>query len=141
MVCVSSYVSSKNLGEMMQSHIGCICLTFLHCVFSNVSSNPLPDLMQSHIGCTCLNCYRFSSLLTEDLYWHHLYSIHNLEDFDPSLKTPEAWTEEGKDLPFYHLCLSETGSFELKWILVFETERKIESESPFTLLSWLIEKG
>ena len=51
-----------------KSHIGCICLTFLHCAFSNVSSksldlkrqshivssNCLPEQMQSHIGCICL---------------------------------------------------------------------------------------
>ena len=54
MVCVSSYVSSKNFGERMQIHIGCICLTFLHCVFSNVSSNRLPGQRQNHIGCICL---------------------------------------------------------------------------------------
>ena len=31
----------------MQSHIGCICLTFLCCVFSNVSSNRLPERMHN----------------------------------------------------------------------------------------------
>ena len=38
----------------MQSHIGFICLPFLHCAFLNVSSNCLPGRMQSHIGCICL---------------------------------------------------------------------------------------
>ena len=35
----------------MQSHIGCICLIFLHCVFSNVSSNCPLERMHSRIGC------------------------------------------------------------------------------------------
>ena len=38
----------------MHSHIGHIYLTFLHCAFSNVSSNCLPEMMQNHIGCICL---------------------------------------------------------------------------------------
>ena len=37
----------------MQSHIGCICLAFLHCVFSNGSSNGLPGRMHTHTGCIC----------------------------------------------------------------------------------------
>ena len=41
--------------EWMQSHIGCICLAFLHCVFSNVSSNGLYRRMHNHIGCICLS--------------------------------------------------------------------------------------
>ena len=45
-----SYVSSKNLGQSMQSHTDCICYIFLQCAFSNVSSNCLPGRMQSHIG-------------------------------------------------------------------------------------------
>ena len=48
-------VSSNGLAELMHSHIGYICLTFLHCVFSNESSNCLPERMRSHIGCICLN--------------------------------------------------------------------------------------
>ena len=32
-LCIHIYVSSNGLPEWMQSHIGCICLTFLHCVF------------------------------------------------------------------------------------------------------------
>ena len=39
---------------MMQSHIGCICLIFLHCVFSNVASSCLHQRMHNHIGCICL---------------------------------------------------------------------------------------
>ena len=38
----------------MHSHIGCICLTFLHCVFSNVSSEHLPGRMHNHIVCIYL---------------------------------------------------------------------------------------
>ena len=47
-------MSSNGLPERMNSHIGCICLTFLHCAFSNVSSNRLHQRMHSHIGCICL---------------------------------------------------------------------------------------
>ena len=43
------------LPEQMQSHIGCILLTFLHCAFSNVSSKSLDLKRQSHIGCICSN--------------------------------------------------------------------------------------
>ena len=49
-----SYVSPDFLPEKMHSHIGCICLAFLHCAFSDVSSNGLPQRMHSHIGCICL---------------------------------------------------------------------------------------
>ena len=45
-VSLFSTVPSNCLPEKMQSHIGCIRLTFLQCAFSNVSSNGLP-----HIGC------------------------------------------------------------------------------------------
>ena len=38
----------------MQSHIGCICLTFLHCAFLNVSSNCLPEKRHSHTDYICL---------------------------------------------------------------------------------------
>ena len=38
----------------MQSHTGCICLTFLQCVFSCVSSKCLPEMKHSHTGCICL---------------------------------------------------------------------------------------
>ena len=55
LVCVSSYVSSKNLCESRQSHIGCIYLSFLHCAFSNVSSNCLPQKGHNHIDCICSN--------------------------------------------------------------------------------------
>ena len=39
----------------MKSHIGCICLTFLHCGFSYVSSNGMPEQMHNHTGCICLS--------------------------------------------------------------------------------------
>ena len=49
-----SNVSSNDYSERMQSHIGCICLTFLHFEVSNPSSNCLPVRMQSRISCICL---------------------------------------------------------------------------------------
>ena len=39
---VFSNFSSNRFPERMHSHIGCICLSFLHCVSSDVSSNHLP---------------------------------------------------------------------------------------------------
>ena len=47
--CVSSNVSSNYLLERMHIRIGCICLSFLRCVSSNVSSNGLPVRMHGHI--------------------------------------------------------------------------------------------
>ena len=45
------------LQVTQESHIGCICLTFLHSwAFSNVFSNRLPVRMQSHIGCIGFLC-------------------------------------------------------------------------------------
>ena len=52
--CASSNVTSNCLPEMMLNHIGCICLTFLHCVFSNAFSKCLLEMMHNHIGCICL---------------------------------------------------------------------------------------
>ena len=58
----------------MQSHIGCIYLTFLQGLFSNVSSNHLPEKMQSHIGCICLTFLHYlfkcvlNVLLSEETY-------------------------------------------------------------------------
>ena len=46
--------SSHLRSFLRQSHIGCICSTFLHSVLSNVSSNFVPQKMQIHIGCICL---------------------------------------------------------------------------------------
>ena len=71
LVCASSYVSSKNLGQRRQSDTGCICLTFLHCVFLNVSSNGLHEKWQSHIGCICLTFLQcaFSKCLLKLLAW------------------------------------------------------------------------
>ena len=43
----------------MQSHIGCICLTFIHCAFSNVALNCLAEKRHIRIGCislTFLHC-------------------------------------------------------------------------------------
>ena len=50
--CVSLDGPSNWLPEKMQSHIGCICLTFLHCVSSNVSSSCLDQNRHIHTGCT-----------------------------------------------------------------------------------------
>ena len=52
--CAFSNVSSKCLPEWMHSHTGCIYLAFLHCAFSNGSSNRLPEKMRTHTGCICL---------------------------------------------------------------------------------------
>ena len=52
--CVYSNVFSNRLPVKMQSYIGCICLTFIHSVFSNVSSNCLPEKKHNYTGCTCL---------------------------------------------------------------------------------------
>ena len=52
--CVFSCVFSNCLREMLHNHNGCICLTFLQCVFSCVSLNYLPEMIHSHSGCICL---------------------------------------------------------------------------------------
>ena len=52
--CAFSNVSSNGLHERMHSHIGSIYLAFLHCAFSNASSNGLHQKRHSHIGCICL---------------------------------------------------------------------------------------
>ena len=67
----------------MHSHIGCICLTFLHCAFSNVSSNGLNEKMHSHIGYICLiwwHCQLFSSGLS---HLNPSNQSHNFQDFAP----------------------------------------------------------
>ena len=46
-------VSSNGMLEQKHSHIGFICLTFLHCAFWNVSSKHQLKKMQSYIGCNC----------------------------------------------------------------------------------------
>ena len=56
--CAFSSVSSKRSHRRMHSHIGCIYVTFLHCAFSNVFSNGLPEKRHSRIGCIC------------STYWH-----------------------------------------------------------------------
>ena len=72
--CAFSCVSSNGLPARMQSHIGCICLTFLHCVFSCVSSNCLPERKQSHIGCICSTFLQWWQIcFLEQL----AYPIHN----------------------------------------------------------------
>ena len=68
-LCVFRW-SLNCLPMKMQSHIDCMCLTFLHCVFSNVSSNRLPVRMQSHIGSMCLTFLRcvFSNVFSSGLH-------------------------------------------------------------------------
>ena len=56
---MASIAQSHTFGRR-QSHIGCICLAFLHCAFSNVFSKRLHKKMQSHIGCICLNFLHFA---------------------------------------------------------------------------------
>ena len=68
--CVFSNEPSDSMHGRIQSHIGCMCLTFLHCVFSNESSNSLPATMHKDIGCTCLTFLRcvFSNAPPNGLY-------------------------------------------------------------------------
>ena len=54
--CAFSYVSSSL--PQMQNHTGCICLTFLRCVFSDVPSKRLHRRMHNHTGCICLTFLR-----------------------------------------------------------------------------------
>ena len=61
----------------MHSHIGCICLAFLHYVFSNVSSKRLHKRMQSHIDYICLTL-----LCLSHQYW--FLSIDSFQNVDPS---------------------------------------------------------
>ena len=110
-----SNVSSNGLHWRMHSHIGCICLTFLHCVFSNVSSNRLRDMMHTHIGCICLIflCHMSLSLKPD---WLCFYNNLLVQNFDP--------------FPAYKKCAVSCNScFQLKahWFWIVGTE--IESES------------
>ena len=64
-----SYVSSNPLPKKKHSHIGRICLTFLHCGFANVPSNCLHEKNHGHIGCifmTFLQC-GFSNVFSNRL--------------------------------------------------------------------------
>ena len=66
---VFSNVSSNSMPVRMQSHIGCICLTFLHCASLNVSSNCLPEKRHSRTDYICLaflNCV-FSNVFSNCL--------------------------------------------------------------------------
>ena len=65
-----SNVSSNSMPVRMQSHIGCICLTFLHCASLNVSSNCLPEKRHSRTDYICLaflNCV-FSNVFSKRLH-------------------------------------------------------------------------
>ena len=61
-------MSSNGLPEKRHSHIGCICLTFLHCEFSNVSSNGVQMVWSK---------YQFS------WYYDHWYFDRWYFDIDP----------------------------------------------------------
>ena len=66
---VFSNVSSNSMPVRMQSHIGCICSTFLHCASLNVSSNCLPEKRHSRTDYICLaflNCV-FSNVFSNCL--------------------------------------------------------------------------
>ena len=52
--CALSNVSSHNLIQRKHSHIGCICLAFLHCVVSKGSSNCIPQKIHNYTDCICL---------------------------------------------------------------------------------------
>ena len=54
LLCAFSNVPSNYLSGRMQSHIGCIWLTFCHSAFSNVSSTFMSQRILYHAGCTCL---------------------------------------------------------------------------------------
>ena len=77
--CVSSDGPSNWLPEKMQSHFGCICLTFLHCVSSNVSSSCLDQNRHIHTGCTswfflhCVFSNVSSNCLPERMHNHTGY--------------------------------------------------------------------
>ena len=83
--CVFSDVSSKNLGQSRQSHIGCIYLTFRHCAFSNVVSNCLPEKRHSRIGYICSTFLHcgFSYVSSNDV--HRKMHSHIGLDLTPSL--------------------------------------------------------
>ena len=85
--CVSLDGPSNWLPEKMQSHFGCICLTFLHCVSSNVSSKCLLERMHNHNDCICLaflRCVPSNHSLCHSenlLYWHSSQWTQNIEGF------------------------------------------------------------
>ena len=68
-----SNVSSKRLAQKRHSRIGCIYLIFPHSAFSNVSSKRLHKMMQSHIGCICLTFVHcaFSNVSSKCLHKTH----------------------------------------------------------------------
>ena len=84
-----SNVSSKHLHRKMQTHIGCICWTFLYCVFSNDPLKSLHEMMQSHIDCICSTFHRgvfsnvFSNCLPERMHTHTGCICLTLFDFSP----------------------------------------------------------
>ena len=109
-----------HLDQSMHSHIGCICLSFLHRVFSNVSSNRLRDMMHTHIGCICLIflCPLSLSLKPDWLCFYYNLLVQN---FDP--------------FPAYKKCAVSCNScFQLKahWFWIVGTEIESESQNRFS---------
>ena len=89
-----AHCGANNLFDCMQSHIGCICLTFLHCVFSYVSpKNVILD------GCSTVSYkwdgmdwvgwspggVRYRAPYGANNYASHLNCIHILESIAVSL--------------------------------------------------------
>ena len=85
--CVFSNVSSNCLLERMQNHTGCICWTFHHCAPSNVSSNGLFEKLHNYIGCICVTCY-FPLWLP---HLHYLNLKHYSQEFHPLLLVSLYW--------------------------------------------------
>ena len=73
--CAFSNVSLNCLPVRMHIHTGCICLTLIHCVFLNVSLNRLLVRMHSHIGCICLTFLHCVFSNVSSNYWHK--RLHN----------------------------------------------------------------
>ena len=120
----------------MQSHTGCICLTFLHCAFFNVSPNRLPEWMQSHSGCICLtflhcafsnvslNCPRGCIITLVALIWHRTSFCHSYKTFHiviafKNFLHPRILTSALLMFPGHWMFDTQTGSDMLR-VLVFQ---------------------
>ena len=114
------FFSSNSLDQSRHSHIGCICLSFLHCGFSYVSSNRLRDMMHTHIGCICLIflCPLSLSLKPDWLCFYYNLLVQNFDPF-PAYK---------KRVVFCNSC------FQLKahWFWILGTEIESESQNRFS---------
>ena len=114
------YVFSNCLPLRMQSHIGCIHLTFLQCVFSDASLTRLPEKIQSHIGCTCLVFLHsgFSNVLSNCLgqRMHNHTGCIGLFFSTVSFKmlTQRAWIRAGKVTLAAFVWLFSTMCFQMR---------------------------